>query len=100
MNKAIFFISTYFETLYLNIILKIMLCNIIKLKYILFRKALVGEDVEFTQPLRREEAEKDAGDQVEEEEEKECCDSETKVLKGGADDILESLGIEADSLPG
>ena len=67
----------------------------------MFRKALVGEDVEFTQPLRREEAEKDAGDQVEEEEgEKECCDSETKVLKGGADDILESLGIEADSLPG
>lgn len=85
----------------MNIILKVLLCNIIKLKKILFRKALVGEDVEFTQPLRREEAEKDAGDQVEEEEEeKECCDSETKVLKGGADDILESLGIEADSLPG
>ena len=74
------------------------------------RKALGAEDVEFTMPLKKEDPDEGGeggggnGDMERNKREEGDCDIEKEkekaVLRGGADDILESLGIEADSLPG
>ena len=58
------------------------------------RAALTRADVEFTLPLRKvdEEGADDGGETADDD----CC----KTDKDGASDILESLGIEANSLPG
>ena len=74
------------------------------------RKALGAEDVEFTMPLKKEDPDEGGeggggnGDMEKNKTEEGDCDIEKEkekaVLRGGADDILESLGIEADSLPG
>ena len=74
------------------------------------RKALGAEDVEFTMPLRKEDPDEgvEGGGGNEDQEHNKTGEGdgdvekekEKAVLRGGADDILESLGIEADSLPG
>ena len=56
-----------------------------------FRSALKREEIEFTLPLFRGETGENAEDDTEENKAPECDTT---------NDFLESLGIEADSLPG